>query len=151
MKKFLMLIGFLSVSTYAHAGSTPQPIIIPSSIIVSSVTAGAGGTATVTISTPSAPSTLSAGGYTYISNIHIEMYSTSTLTAVATPVSCTSTGLPTNVTYLFQTAQAAGTEQLLDMQFANPLVSSQATQVTFTCPATSNVKWNLQVAYFQSN
>lgn len=152
MKKcYLTLFGVMCISRMAYAGgtSTPTPTVFPTSIMVSSFTV-ATGTATVTVQ-PSTPSTYSAGGYTYLTNLHIEMYATGTLTGNALPVSCITTGLPGNPQYVFPTAMATGNQQTLDMQFANPLQSNQFSVITVSCPGRPSVYWNVEAAYYQSN
>lgn len=144
---FGLLIGFCSLS---HANNLVQAVNVPYTVNVTSASAGANGSVTVTITTPTATSPFSTGYYNYITNIHIEMYATGTLTGGSSPVKCTTTNLG-GLQYLFQTAEATGTEQVYDVQYANPLQSTQAAQTVITCPATASVLWNINVAYFVNN
>ncbi len=146
--KTLLVLAVLFVARNAHAGYYNSYSDSLSTIVTSSATAS-GGQGLVTLSTPTTPSTSSSGYYNYISHIHIEMYAVSTLTGGATPVNCTTTNLPTTPVFKFQTAEATGTEQTLDMDFAYPIQANQGFQVVITCPATSNVIWNMVVTYYQ--
>lgn len=154
MKKYIAIIGFLFVSSYAFAGGTsmPSPIVVPTSSIISSATVAVDGGVTVIVSSPtSGVGPYSTGYYNYITNIHIEMYAAGTLTGGATPNTCTTTNLPNNPTFKFPTASATGTTVVTDMQFANPLQANQASQVTIVCPLATNVMWNVIVGYYQAS
>lgn len=148
MKKMLAAVILLLGTQLGHAAM--QPVVISPSVVVSS--AGTNGTqVTVLLSSPVARSANSSGEYLYVTNMHLEMYAVSTLTGGATPVVCTVTNLPGNLTFKFPTAAATGTMQIVDIQFANPLQATQGAQVTLVCPATTSVIWNNTLAYFQNN
>ncbi len=151
MKRFILIIaGILAMARMPGYCLTPQPVSMGYSLIASSVTAAAG-LATVTISTPVATS-YSTGLNTYITRIHIEMYAAGTLTGGATPVTCTTTNLPGNPVFKFQTAEATGTDQIIDLPFDIPLqASNSALNTVVSCPATASVIWNIIVGYYQNN
>ncbi len=129
---------------------TPMPVTLPYATMASSVTAVAG-VATVTISTPAA-TTYSTGVQTFITHLHIEMYATGTLTGGATPVTCTTTNIPGNPVFKFQTAEATGTDQIIDLDFATPIQATNAAANTVvSCPSTASVIWNIMVGYFQAS
>lgn len=149
MKKFLLILGLMSISKIGWC-LTPQPVVIAPSVSISSVGIS-GAQAQITITTAPGSGYNSTGWYNYLTNIHIEMYAVGTLTGGATPVTCTTTGLPTAVAFKFPTAAATGTNTVTDIQFANPLQGTAGTNVVITCPATASVIWNMQVMYFSGS
>lgn len=151
MKKYLMILaGILVYGAKAEAQPLPLPVVIPSIITVSSFTAASGTTATVTISSPVA-TTYSTGLNTYVTNVHIEMYPTATLVGAAGPVKCTSTNL-NSVAWSFNTNISSGTVQVMDMQFANPIIAPNAAiNTVVSCPGTTSIIWNVIVGYFQAS
>lgn len=149
MKRFGLMVGALLLTSFGYS-MTPMPVTLPYATMASSVTAAAG-IATVTISTPVA-TTYSTGVNTYITHIHIEMYATGTLTGGATPVTCTTTNLPGSPVFKFQTAEATGTDQIIDLDFATPVqASNSAANTVVSCPSTASVIWNVVVGYFQQS
>jgi hypothetical protein len=144
----LMFLGQSAHANY-YNGTNGASRSYPS-LIISSASA-AGGQAQVILSSPTAASANSSGFYNYITHIHIEMYATGTLTGGATPVVCTTTNLTTTPGIRFQTAEATGTEQVYEMDFASPIQAAQASQVAITCPGTASTIWNIVVTYFQAS
>lgn len=141
----LFILGFCY--SKAEASNNPQPVTITPSVIVSSVSVS-GGQAQVLVTSPTTTSPFSTGYSNYITNIHIEYYAAGTLTGGSTPVTCTTTNLPSGMVLKFPTAEATGTEAVTDMQFANPLQVNSGSQFTLTCPGTASVIWNVEVGYF---
>ncbi len=150
MKRFILIIaGILAMARMPGHCITPQPVVLPYATMASSVTAAAG-IATVTISSQVA-TVYSTGLNTYITHLHIEMYATGTLTGGATPVTCTTTNLPGSLVLKFQTAEATGTDQIIDMDFASPVqASNPAVNTVVSCPSTASVIWNIVVGYYQA-
>lgn len=150
MKRFILILGLLALAKMPGYCLTPQPVALAFSTSASSVTAAAG-IATVTISTPVATA-YSTGVNTFVTHIHIEMYATGTLTGGATPVTCTTTNLPGNPVFKFQTAEATGTDQIIDLDFASPLMATNsALNTVVSCPSTASVIWNIVVNYYQAS
>lgn len=150
MKKILFVLAVLFLTSKGYSAPIPLPIVIQPSISVSSVSI-AGAQAQILIATPTAQSANSTGYYNYLTSIRIEYYATSTLTGGATPITCVSTNLPGNPVFKFPSAEATGTEAVTDLQFANPLQATQASQITITCPGTASTLWNMTATYFVSN
>lgn len=149
MKKFLVVGLMLLGPRWAFAGgtSTPSPVFIPSIVTVSSTSSGASGSVAVTISSPVATS-YSSGLYTYMTNVHIEMYPLANLAVAGGPIKCTSTNL-NSAAWFFSATQSSGTVQVLDMQFANPYPApNSAINTVITCPSTANVLWNIIAGYY---
>jgi hypothetical protein len=153
MKKILMLGMLLCGPNWAFAVNNGQDsAIIPPVVLVSSF--GLSGTlVSVTVSTPVAKSAYSAGEYNYITNIHIEAFYGGGIGGVpGTSFQCTTTNLPGSPSFRFPPMITTGTVTTVDMQFANPLRATQASQVTVVCPGSpTSLLWNIIVAYFQSN
>lgn len=120
---------------------------------VSSNTAVAGTKMFISVSSPTATTNLGAANqFNYITDIHIEMYATATVSGGSTPVSCTTTGLPGSPVFLFPTAQAIGTISFYNIDYVSPLRATTAgNAVTITCPATTSILWNGVVNYYQDN
>ena len=150
MKKLFVIISLIFCYRSAYAGSTMQPVLIPPAVNISSVSAQTGGQAQVLITTPTSSGAYSSGYFTYLTDVHIEMYPTSTLVGAGGPVYCTSAGIGGTPEWGFSTNASSGTVVITDVQYANPLQATQATNVTITCPATSNVKWNMNVSYYSA-
>ncbi len=152
MKKVLsyaVLLGALSLTNKASASPTPLPVAITPTLTVSSSTA-VQTAMNLTVSSPTANvGAYSAGYYSYITHIHLEMYAAGTLTGGATPVVCTTTNLSSALTWRFPTAQATGVQFIVDEQFDNPIQVTQGAQMMISCPATASVIWSGHVAYFQ--
>lgn len=149
MKRFILILAAVLLGKMSAHAVTPQPVALPPSVVTSSFTL-AGGTATVTASTPTSVGPYSSGYYNYISHIHLEMYATGTLTGGATPVVCTTTNLNGIKIYL-PTAAATGSETVIDMPLDNPMQGTQASQVTLSCPGQPSVIYNLILTYYQGS
>lgn len=150
MKKFVIQLGFLFISSLCYAGSTIQPVIVPPSVNISSVSCNACG-AQISIASSTNVGPFSSGSYTYLTNVHLEMYASQTQMGPggAKPVLCTSTGLPNTPEWFFPVVVTSGTVTTMDTQYANPLQGTQATAVVITCPGTNGATWNMNVGYYQ--
>jgi hypothetical protein len=151
MKKMLPVVGLLFMVSKVWAGgtSTPTPILIPSALNVSSASTS-GAPAQITIATPTSVGPYSSGYYNYITNVHIEEFAAANLTGLAGPLLCTSTAL-NGVQWGFSTVTSSGVVNTTDVQYANPLQGTQASTVFISCPAATNVKWNINVGYYQGS
>lgn len=91
-----------------------------------------------------------AGQFHYITSVMIRMYATAARTGGTTPVVSTTTNLPGNPAFTWESAQAVGTVVTQQLQLGgNPLKSSVAnTATTIVCPATANVIWRATVTYY---
>lgn len=144
MKKLVFLSLFLVANLWATP--VPTPVAIPSSVIVSSASTGANGTVTATVPAPSGGGAYSTGYLNYITSVHIETVS-SGISAGATKFTCTSTNLG-NMAFNFVPAVSTGTIQVLDRQFANPIISTSTAVTTVTCPANAALQWYIDIGYF---
>lgn len=148
MKRFIMLLAVLLTCKFAQAAtSTVQPFVLPAVVSVSSISLTSSA-ATVTISTPTGIGAYSTGYYNYLSHVRIEMYAASALTGGATPTTCTTTGLQ-SLAFKMPTALAVGALYIVDLPLDNPLQAAQASNVVISCPATTNVIWNIVGTYYQ--
>lgn len=153
LKISLLVVGILTtnkvyaVSINQDMNGTQVTVAAPITIVSSVTVAGA-----LAVSSATASTSNGFAQFNYITNVHIEMYATGTLTGGATPVTCTSSNIPGNPVWKFPTAAATGTVTITDMQFANALKSTTSNTVTsITCPATASVIWNITLGYYQSN
>jgi hypothetical protein len=107
------------------------------------VTATGAAAAAVTLTLPAV-----AGQFHYITHIEITKYATAAITGGATPVLVTTTDLPGNPVFTFETAQAVGTVVNRVYEPSKPLKSSTVnTATTIVCPATTSVIWRVNVWY----
>ncbi len=107
------------------------------------VTATGAAAAAVTLTLPAV-----VAQFHYITLVEIIRYAAVAITGVATPLLVTTTNLPGNPVFDFQTAGAIGTSE---RQLWNPnkaLKSSVVNTVsTIVCPATNGVIWRVNVWY----
>lgn len=106
---------------------------------------GASGAAvTLTIASPG------TGLRTYLTYLSINRYAAAVLTASATPVTVTTTNIPTSLAFTFPAdAAALGTIDRWREDFACPIATTaQATATTIVCPATTGVIWRVTAGYF---
>lgn len=104
---------------------------------------GTAGTA-VTCTLPAA-----ASQFQHISLIEITKYATAAITGTTTPVVVTSTNLPGNMAWSFETAQAVGTVvERLYLQHVPFKSSVINTATTIVCPAITSVIWRVNVQYY---
>lgn len=115
-------------------------------IPASMVSATGAAAAAVTLTIPSA----GAGLYNYLTMLQIVKFSTTTLTAAATPVLVTSTGIIGTPTFSFPadvSAQGIAVEQRFD--FPKPVKgTATATAMTIVCPVTTGVIWRVNAAFY---
>lgn len=115
---------------------------IPASMISATGAAAAG----VTLTIPSA----GVGLYNYLTALQIVKFSTAALTAAATPVLVTSTGLIGTPTFSFPadvSAQGLAVEQ--KFEFPKPVKgTATATAMTIVCPATTAVIWRVNASFY---
>lgn len=124
----------------AVLGATPVELVSSSSVLTG--TAASGSAVTITL-----PAT--AGRNHYITSLEIQQYAASALTGGATPTIVTTTNLPVAVTFNFDTALGVGVSQRLQLAPSAALKSLTAgVATTIVCPATSNVIWNVNVAFY---
>lgn len=89
-----------------------------------------------------------AGQFHYIDAIEITLYSTAARTGAATPITVTSTNLPGNPTWPFETAGAIGTAIRYALTANAHLKSAVVnTATTIVCPAVTGGLWNVKVIY----
>lgn len=151
MKKMLFAVGCLFTVSYSYAGSGAQAIAIPSTVNVSSAPAASNAVATVTLSTPSlqGQGSYSAGYTDYITHIRIEAAYTGGVASNSTPTNCTTTNVSGNPTWFIPPAITTGTLYVADIQYANPLVAiNSSSNTVVNCPATANVRWNVNVNHY---
>lgn len=162
MKRFLFVLSLICiVGSFASAdnntwGKTKNGAGVTTNegtTQVSSTTATGFQAVTVIASTPTSVTyTGSADNYNYITDIHIEAYSTGTVVGVQAPIVCTTTNLPGNPTFNFPTSLSTGTVNFYNIDYVFPLRSSVVgTQTTVTCPATHDVIWNIILNYYQDD
>jgi hypothetical protein len=90
-----------------------------------------------------------AGQFHYINSIEIQAYSTAARTGSATPITVTSTNIPTGAAWTFATAAAIGTTDNKFQSFSNNLKSTTVnTATTIVCPATTGIIWRVNVSYY---
>lgn len=115
---------------------------IPSSMISATGAAAAG----VTLTIPSA----GVGLYNYLTSLQIVKFSTAALTAAATPVLVTTTGIIGTPTFSFPadiSAQGLSVEQ--KFEFPKPVKgTATATTMTIVCPATTAIIWRVNAAFY---
>jgi hypothetical protein len=105
-------------------------------------TAAAGSGVTVTI--PAVANVTNRLAY-----LQIVMYAAAALTGGATPVVVTTTGLPNSPAFTFPTALAVGQTVEEKYEGVLPMIATGAnTAVTIVCPATPNVIWRVNAAYY---
>jgi hypothetical protein len=106
--------------------------------------ASAGAAITLTLASPG------AGLRHYLTYLAINRFATALLTASATPVSVTTTNLPTSLAFLF--AADAAPQGSLDRwreDFAYPIAASaQNTATSIVCPATTGVIWRVTAGFY---
>lgn len=104
----------------------------------------AGAAVTLTIPNPG------AGLRVYLTYLSINRFATALLAVGATPVTVTTTNLPSSVAFSFPAdAAAAGTIDRWREDFAYPIASvAQAAATTIVCPATTNVIWRITAGYY---
>lgn len=115
---------------------------IPASMISATGVAAAA----VTLTIPSA----GVGLYNYLTALQIVKFSTAALTAAATPVLVTSTGIIGTPTFSFPadvSAQGLAVEQ--KFEFPKPVKgTATATTMTIVCPATTGVIWRVNASFY---
>ena len=108
-------------------------------------TVGASGAATtLTIAAPG------LGLRHYLTYFSIHRFAAAVLTAAATPVTVTTTNIPTGLAFTFPAdAAALGTMFPWREDFAYPMMTTaQNTATTIVCPATTGVIWRVTAGYF---
>lgn len=128
-----------------RAAQTPEFVYvkdIPASMISATGAAAAG----VTLTIPSG----GAGLYNYLTSLQIVKFSTAALTAAATPVVVTSTGIIGTPSFSFPadvSAQGLIVEQRFE--FPRPVKgTAAATAMTIVCPATTAVIWRINASFY---
>jgi hypothetical protein len=93
-----------------------------------------------------------AGVFNYLCYLQIIKFAAALLTAAATPVLVTTTGMTNTPTFSFNAdAAAQGTSQEQKYEGQNPIIgSAAATAITIVCPATTGVIWRVNATYFQA-
>lgn len=108
-------------------------------------TAATGVAATLTI--PAA----GAGLFTYITSLQIHIYATAARTGAATPVIVTTTNIPGNPAFTFETAQAIGTNTIIQGfdKLTTPLKTTTTnTATTIVAPVATTGIWRITATYF---
>lgn len=135
-------------------GTCIQPVGLPYGVSATGVS-GAG----VTLTIPAAISDTGPGDgsyaasnpiplFHYIGFLEIRQYAAAALAASATPTLVTTTNLPGNPVFEFDTLLAQGVSQTRQLLVAPPVVSlvGNAT-TTIVCPATVGAIWRVNVFY----
>lgn len=126
-----------------HVLIDTSPILTNEQAAILAVTAVGSAGSAVTLTLPAV-----ASQFHYITHIEIEAYATAARTGGATPTTVTSTNLPGNPAWTFETAQAVGTQVTKLAEPSMPLRSSVVnTATTIVCPATTSVIWRVNVWY----
>jgi hypothetical protein len=100
--------------------------------------------AAVTVTLPAA----GAGLFHHIDAIEITLFNSAARTGSATPVTVTSTNMPTSIAWTFPSAGAIGTVDRYLKSSDRPIKSATAnTATTIVCPATTGVIWRVNVLY----
>lgn len=150
MKKMLFVLGLLCMVNSKGLAMQPISKAYQATVSVSSVST-TGGQAQITITTPTASGAYSAGYYTYFTHIRIEMWPAASLAGSGTLLSCTTTNLNSRQ-FNFDTVVSSGVMVVRDLDLSSaPEPATQGSNVSITCPATTNVRWNVAVNYFQDN
>lgn len=135
-------VGTTLVSGVGTSDNTPiytQPKAL--TLAISSVGAAA---AAVTVTLPAA----GAGLFHYIDTIEITLFNSAARTGSATPVTVTSTNLPSAVAWTFPSAGVIGAVDRYALSSNRPLRSATANAATtIVCPATTGVVWRVNVTY----
>jgi hypothetical protein len=112
--------------------------------LAQTATGAAAAAVTATLAAPG------AGLYNYIVGLYITKFAAALLTAAATPVLVTTTGLNNTPTISFSAgADAQGTVEKQQFEPVKPWKASAAnTAVTIVAPATTGVIWRINVLYY---
>lgn len=147
MKKVLFIIS-LFIGSYSYASNTPQVIILPSQVIISSYGAVGGSTMTITIASPTTSGAYSSGYSNYLSELHIDEFATANLNGQASPYQCTITGINTTTLIIpMPTNASAGIVSRLDLTIEHPIQAPAGNQIVISCPGVANVIWNIWAGY----
>lgn len=136
-----------AASTLALAADTTvvvqhSPMDARAANLAVTVTAATGVAATLTLPAPA------AGLFHYIDLIEIQLYATAARTGGATPILVTSTNLPGNPVWDFETGQAIGTVIRQSSPFKNSLKSLlAATATTIVAPIATTGLWRITAYY----
>lgn len=99
----------------------------------------------VTLSLPTPGASL----YHYITNIIVDKYIGTTLTAAAAPIIVTTTNINGTPSFNFKTLGALGDSEVKNYTFTNPLKSLvSGTATTIVCPVFTGVIWKVTVFYY---
>lgn len=113
---------------------------VPDDLCVNATGAAA---AAVTLTIPGV-----VGQFHYIDSIEITLYSTAARTGAAAPITVTTTNLPGNPTWPFETAGAIGTAIRYSLSANAHIKSASAgANTTIVCPAVTGGLWNVKVFY----
>jgi hypothetical protein len=124
-------------TTTSHPALTGQP---PSTLVVSAVGAVS---AAVTASLPAVP-----GLRHYIDSITIVRSATAALTASATPVTVTTTNVPSALAFTFGAdAGGIGVDKIIQHQSFNLACSTIGVATTFVAPVYTGVIWRINITY----
>lgn len=120
-------------------------VIEPAANLAVTATGTAGSAVTLTL-----PSV--ASQFHCITVIEIVCYTVLARVGTGTPVLVTSTNLPGNLVWDFQSVGAIGASERQFSSFVAPLKSSvNGTATTIVCPATTSVIWRINVAYYAAS
>lgn len=149
MKKYILfVVGMLLMSRYVMAEVQKAPVTFTPTIQVSSVSAAANGSVTLTIASSTAVGQFSTGSLTYLTNLSIDAVSTGGA-AGGTQVTCTSTNLG-GAKFEFVPAVSTGSISTFSKDFHHPWVSTSSAKVEIICPANANILWDVKAWYYQS-
>ena len=132
------------VSLYTSDGLPVNPILTLCSDtgVTATGVSGAGVTATLP---------LVALQFHFITFIQIQLYNVANRSGTATPILVTTTNLPGNPVFLFNTQGAGGEIQEKVFEPSQYIRSTLAsTPTTIVCPAVTNVIWRINVWYKNS-
>ncbi len=148
MKKMLFILSLTVLVSKAYAvTSVPQPAALLPSVTISSAPAVSNVAATVTITTAPNSGPYSTGLNTYLSHIHIDALSVGQAAASTTLITCTTTNIPGTPGMNFTAGPSTGTVTSMDIDLSSPIQSSSAANIVISCPANSNIRWNLWATY----
>lgn len=126
---------------------TNQDLLVQQRDLIGATATAAAGSA-VTLTIPAG----AAGIFNYLSFLDIQAYAAAALTGAATPVTVTTTGILGTPSWRFATAAAIGTlfGEVKYEGHAPVKGTAAATAMTIVCPATPNVIWTVNAAYFRA-
>jgi hypothetical protein len=135
--------GGITARFNSEATTTYHPSLsgdIPSTLVVSAVGAAS---AAVTATLPAVP-----GLRHYIDSISLKRSATAALTASATPVTVTTTNVPSSMGFTFGAdAGGIGVDKEIQYQSMNLACSAVGVNTTFVAPVYTGVIWRLNITY----